>query len=117
MEIPDSLAHRVEMFKEGAHAYQDAGELFRVDSWIQVLLGQGIVPKHYHPLPRSMQEQELAQVLNGLKSSVAQSVAQAAEAPGLHQQLLPDDGLNARNSRLSACFHRPRESTAREFLV
>ena len=75
MEIPDSLARRIEMFKESAHAYQDAGELFRVDSWIQVLLGQGIVPKHYHPLPRGMQDRELARVLHGLKASVAQSVA------------------------------------------
>ncbi len=63
------------MFKESAHAYQDAGELFRVDSWIQVLLGQGVVPKHYHPSPRGMQEQELARVLNSLKTGVAQAVA------------------------------------------
>jgi tryptophan 7-halogenase len=75
MDIPDSLAHRVEMFKESAHAYQADGELFRVDSWIQVLLGQGIVPKHYHPSPRGMQEQELARVLSSLKASVAQTVA------------------------------------------
>jgi tryptophan halogenase len=75
MDIPDSLAQRVEMFKEAAHAYQADGELFRVDSWIQVLLGQGIVPKHYHPSPRGMQHQELAQVLNSLKAGVAQTVA------------------------------------------
>ncbi|MBM0106252.1 tryptophan 7-halogenase [Steroidobacter sp. S1-65] len=75
MDIPESLARRIELFKEGGHAYQAEGELFRVDSWVQVLLGQGIVPKHYHPSPRGMQERELARVLNGLRNQVAQTVA------------------------------------------
>lgn len=74
MDIPESLARRIELFKEGGHAYQGEGELFRVDSWVQVLLGQGVVPKHYHPSPRGMQEQELARVLHGLKANVAQTV-------------------------------------------
>jgi tryptophan halogenase len=75
MTIPQSLARRIELFKEGGHAYQAADELFRVDSWVQVLLGQGVVPKHYHPSPRSMQDHELARVLHSLKAQVAQTVA------------------------------------------
>lgn len=75
MDIPDSLTHRIGLFKEGGHAYQGEGELFRVDSWVQVLLGQGVVPKHYHPAPQGMQEHELARVLNGLKAQVAQTVS------------------------------------------
>ncbi|MBL8271274.1 tryptophan halogenase family protein [Steroidobacter sp.] len=84
MEIPESLARRIELFQEGGHAYQADGELFRVDSWIQVLLGQGVVPKHYHPLPRGMQDQELARVLHGLKAGVAQSVARLPK----HQEFI-----------------------------
>lgn len=75
MDIPESLAERIELFKEGGHAYQAEGELFRVDSWVQVLLGQGVVPRHYHPLPRAMQDQELARVLHSMKAHVAQTVA------------------------------------------
>src|SRR5690606_13701882 len=75
MTIPESLERRIELFKEGGHAYQAADELVRVDSWVQVLLGQGIVPKHYHPSPRSMQDHELSRVLHSLKANVAQTVA------------------------------------------
>jgi tryptophan halogenase len=75
MDIPESLARRIELFKEGGHAYQADGELFRVDSWIQVLLGQGIVPKSYHPSARAMQDHELSQVLAGLRNQVSQTVS------------------------------------------
>jgi tryptophan halogenase len=46
-----------------------------VDSWIQVLLGQGVVPNSYHPSPRTMQDHELSQVLSGLRNQVSQTVA------------------------------------------
>jgi tryptophan halogenase len=75
MDIPESLTHRIELFKEGGHAYQAEGELFRVDSWVQVLLGQGVVPRHYHPVPRGMQDHELSRVLNSLKIQVAHAVS------------------------------------------
>lgn len=75
MEIPDSLSRRIELFKESAHAFQAEGELFRVDSWIQVLLGQGVMPNHYHPVARTLPDTELGQVLNGLRAAVSQAVA------------------------------------------
>ena len=75
MDIPESLARRIELFEEGGHAFQADGELFRVDSWVQVLLGQGVVPKHYHPSARMLPDNELRQVLTGLKAQVSQTVA------------------------------------------
>jgi len=84
MEVPDSLTRRIELFREGAHAFQADGELFRVDSWNQVLLGQGVQPKQYHPTPRTMKDEELGQVLNGLRTSVSQAVAKLPS----HQQFL-----------------------------
>jgi tryptophan halogenase len=75
MEIPESLRRRVELFKDGGYAFQAEGELFRVDSWVQVLLGQGIIPKHYHPAARTMSDAELGQALNGLRATVSQAVA------------------------------------------
>jgi tryptophan halogenase len=84
MPIPDSLAHRIEMFRQSAHAYQGEGELFRVDSWSQVMLGQGIKPEHYHPVTRTMSDQDLQRLLTGLKASIGQSVA---KLPG-HQEFI-----------------------------
>lgn len=39
MEIPDTLARRIALFREDAYAYQGTEDLFRVDSWLQVMLG------------------------------------------------------------------------------
>ncbi len=75
MEIPETLAHRLALFRENAQAYQAEGELFRVDSWTQVMLGQGIFPRSYHYLARTMSDAELERFLNGLRSSIAKAVA------------------------------------------
>lgn len=74
MQIPDSLARRIRLFREGAFAYQAENELFRVDSWVQVLLGQGIVPAHYHHSPQQMKDDDLKRLLAGLRQAVSQAV-------------------------------------------
>ncbi len=75
MDIPATLAHRIALFRENAHAFQADSELFRVDSWTQVMLGQGIVPQRYHHLARTMSDSEIADLLRGLKASIDQAVA------------------------------------------
>jgi len=75
MEIPESLSRRIKMFREGAHAFQVEGELFRVDSWAHVLLGQGVMPEHYHHVARTMKEEDLARFLKEFRASIAQAVA------------------------------------------
>lgn len=76
MFIPASLARRIEMFRQGAHAWQYEGELFRVDSWTQVMLGQGITPERYHHYAKAMSDQDLTRFLGALKGSIEQAVLQ-----------------------------------------
>ena len=52
MQIPESLRERVELFRQGAHAYSKDEELFTVDSWISVMMGQDIEPETYHHFAR-----------------------------------------------------------------
>jgi tryptophan halogenase len=75
MPIPDSLTHRVRLFRENAYAFQGDSELFRVDSWTQVMLGQRIEPNTYHPAARLIGDQELVKYLAEFRASVAQTVA------------------------------------------
>jgi tryptophan 7-halogenase len=75
MEIPEALRHRIELFREtGAIPLQEK-ELFQVDSWTQVMIGQRIVPKTYHPIVDLMGDAELKRFLQGLKEDVKQKVA------------------------------------------
>ena len=72
--VPDSLAERLALFRERAHAWQADGELFRVDSWTHVMLGQGVTPEHFHHLPKAMNDEDLAEFLGRMKADIARAV-------------------------------------------
>lgn len=74
MDIPDSLSHRIELFKENALAFQGEKELFRLESWTHVMLGQGIKPKGYHPIFSTMGTDELRGHLNDIRSKIGHAV-------------------------------------------
>ncbi|WP_022973289.1 tryptophan halogenase family protein, partial [Xanthomonas maliensis] len=76
MELPDSLQLRLRAWRERAHAWQAGDELFRVDSWTHVLLGQGMVPDQHHPLPQAMPDLELRRLLDGIARPIEQIVEQ-----------------------------------------
>ncbi len=74
MEVPASLAHRIELFKKTGHAYQSPGELFRIDSWTQVMFGQRLIPEQYHHIAHLMTENELRQFLIKIKMAIVTNV-------------------------------------------
>ena len=74
MSIPDSLAERIQLFRDHAHAYQDSHDLFRVDSWVQVMLGQRQQPASYHHVARLMPEAKLREALATLQGNIRQAV-------------------------------------------
>ena len=76
LKVPDALAHRIEAFRERAHVWHDDNELFGVDAWIQVMLGQGIEPKHYHHLPKVMSDNDLRRLLASIRDEIAREVEQ-----------------------------------------
>ena len=84
MDIPESLAQRIALFRDNALAFQAPDELFRVDSWVQVMLGQGLAPRSYHPLARLMRPEQLRQALADIKASIDRAVAKLPE----HQAFL-----------------------------
>ena len=74
MEIPDSLAQKIQLFRETGRVFRKNEELFAETSWIQVMLGQGIMPQAYHPVAVKMTDDELEQFLSGLRGSVSRLV-------------------------------------------
>jgi tryptophan halogenase len=84
MAIPETLAHRIELFREGAGAYQASDELFRVDSWVQVMLGQRLEPRGHHAMGRLMQPEQLRDALALLKANIDTAVGQLPQ----HQAFL-----------------------------
>jgi tryptophan 7-halogenase len=75
MPIPESLAYRIQLFKETGRTFIGSDELFRVDSWTQVMLGQGIMPQAYHPMVNNMPEAELTRFLEGFRANIEKNIA------------------------------------------
>jgi tryptophan halogenase len=63
MDIPDNLQHRLDLFRDSGRVFEAEGDIFRENSWTQVMLGQGIEPQSYHPIVDMMDKKELRQFM------------------------------------------------------
>ncbi len=79
MPLPDSLQHRIELFRETGRVFKQPTELFGEGSWVQVMLGQGIVPEKYHPIVDMMTDRELQGFLLNISNAVQRTVDQLPE--------------------------------------
>lgn len=85
MQIPESLRERVELFRQGGHAYSKDGELFTVDSWISVMMGQDIEPATYHHFAK-LDDRSLRDFLRKHHAKVAEVVNALPHHPDFVRQ-------------------------------
>jgi tryptophan halogenase len=71
MKLPDSLAHKIALFEEGAAAPDYKLGLFSRDSWLAVLVGQGVLPRGYNRLADVIPMAELETRLADLRERIA----------------------------------------------
>ncbi len=74
MPIPNSLTQKIELFRETGRVFRKNEELFAENSWIQVMMGQGVKPESYHPIVTKMRDEELERFLSTLRQNVAKTV-------------------------------------------
>ncbi len=84
MQVPETLLHKLRLFEAGGKIFRDNNELFSEPSWIAVLVGQGLIPKAYHPFADTMSDQELKKLMAGVRSTIAGLVGQQP----LHTQFI-----------------------------
>jgi tryptophan 7-halogenase len=75
MSIPDELDEKIRLFRESGRFYRNADEMFALTSWVQVMIGQHIVPTGYHPLVDAVPEHELTQLGESVRGVIAACVA------------------------------------------
>lgn len=117
MSVPDSLAERLELFRSSARFFvHGKAELFREESWVQVLIGQGL-PMRYDPMVDMIPETEVAAFLKDIEDVIedcanampphADYVARYCQAPkaaahSLGSLYAAERGLNATKSAQSS---------------
>jgi len=68
MELPDTLKHKIELFRERGRVFRYNDELFDISSWIPVMLGQGIIPAEYDPLVDGMPDAQVRRAMADLRT-------------------------------------------------
>jgi len=74
MAVPSSLKRRIELFQANGRIHREFDELFTEPAWLQVMLGQGIEPRAYHPLADRVNPQQLDGFLGNIKNMIAGAV-------------------------------------------
>ena len=70
MDIPETLQHRMDLFRETGRVFRANDELFAENSWTQVMLGQGLMPESHHPVADVMSEAEVKRFLDYIIENV-----------------------------------------------
>jgi tryptophan 7-halogenase len=76
MTIPETLAHKMALFRETGRLLRVDGELFAETAWLQVLNGQGLEPLNDHALVSLHSDDQIHGLLEGVHE-VVKACAQA----------------------------------------
>ena len=86
IELPDTLAERIEIYRRTGRIFHKRHEMFVELSWFFVMHGMGLRPQSYDPLVDASDWQEVIRVMQGMRQKVA---ADAAAAP-THDSFFPE---------------------------
>ncbi len=71
MPIPDTLQHKLDLYKSRGRVFRYDEELFADTSWVAVFEGQGIVPSRYDPLVDTYDLNRLRAVMAKMRDTIA----------------------------------------------
>jgi tryptophan halogenase len=74
--LPESLRHRIELFRETAGIFCAPDDLFQLHSWLQVLWGQGVRPRATHPFVEAVAPRDREGYLQDLRRLIAHAAQQ-----------------------------------------
>jgi tryptophan 7-halogenase len=77
MQIPETLARKIALFRSRGHIVRYAEESFEDSSWLTMYAGFGILPPRYDPRADDIEESELRHTLQQMRKTIA-AVAQSA---------------------------------------
>jgi tryptophan halogenase len=84
MSIPAELQANIDLFADSGRFFRNAEEMFSEVSWVEVMLGQGISPRSYHPFVDQLPEAELFRFVD----SVGKTIEACVDAMPPHQAFI-----------------------------
>jgi len=68
MEIPESLARKMELWRLHGRVFREGAELFGTVSWVAVMLGQNLWPEAYDTIADSLDEAKVAEAMAQMRA-------------------------------------------------
>jgi len=84
MDVPASLQRKIDLYEANGRIFRENEELFAETSWLQVMHGQGLRARGYHPLVDQQSKEAIADLLEGVK----QVVRTCVDAMPTHEQYI-----------------------------
>jgi tryptophan halogenase len=84
MDIPPGLADNIRLFRDSGRFFRNGEEMFALTSWVQVMLGQHVVPGAWHPMVERVNDAELLKLAESVRGVIASCVA----AMPMHEQFI-----------------------------
>ncbi|WP_418356992.1 MULTISPECIES: tryptophan halogenase family protein [Shewanella] len=88
MDIPESLKHKIALFKATGNLFRHQEDLFTNEAWLQIMLGQGIMPEDYNPLANMITKAQRLEFLANLNAIYRQQLTLLTS----HEQFLTSCG-------------------------
>jgi tryptophan halogenase len=70
MDIPETLQHRIDLFRDSGRIFRFQDELFNEHSWLAVMLGQAGLPRTYDPVADSIPSNEMRRAIIDLRTAM-----------------------------------------------
>jgi tryptophan halogenase len=74
MDIPESLQHKLDLWRSQGRFFRNEDELFTTPSWVQVLIGQREVPQECHGIAKLLTERDVGDYLAKINGYLTQTV-------------------------------------------
>ena len=94
MELPPAVRQRIELYQSHGRIFRKGDELFADASWLQVMHGQGLRARSYHPLVDQRSKEDIGAFLGAVRKTIAacveampghaEYIAQMCPAPAVH---------------------------------
>ncbi|MGH8027771.1 MAG: tryptophan halogenase family protein [Pseudoxanthomonas sp.] len=84
MSSPPELQANIDLFRDSGRFFRNGEEMFAEMSWVQIMIGQGILPQSYHPLVDQVPEEDLARYI----ASIGRTISDCVDAMPMQQAFI-----------------------------
>ena len=93
MELPETLQRKIDLWRSNGRVFRENEELFSEDSWIQVFIGHGILPRGHDPLVAIKSDAQIEQFLGNIETTIGRCVSVMPEHAEYIRKYCPADPI------------------------